>query len=86
VFEAFGFNAKACESMVVSMSNVGAVAEIEFVDDDVASPDLYKFSVSPAYDTITILWETKLHLKKDKFYGLSRLTSCCKTSLMRAIS
>jgi len=85
-FEAFGFDAKACESMVVSMSNVGAADEIEFVDDDVASPDLYKGSFSLAYGTCTLLRETKLHLKKDKFYGLLGPTNCGKTTLMRAIS
>ena len=50
--------------MVVSMSNVGAADEIEFVDDDVASPDLYKGSFSLAYGTCNLLRETKLHLKK----------------------
>merc|ERR1719169_168679 len=37
-FEVFGFDAKACESVVGDMSNVGAADEIEFVDDDAESP------------------------------------------------
>jgi len=85
-FEVFGFDAKSCESMVMSMSNAGAVDEIEFVDDDAAAPDLYKGSFSLAYGTITLLRETKLHLKKHKFYGLLGPTNCGKTTLMRAIS
>merc|ERR1712166_1692354 len=85
-FKIFGFNAKAVEALVVSMSNVGAADEVEFVDDDVASPDLYKGSFSLAYGTVTLLRETKLHLKKNKFYGLLGPTNCGKTTLMRAIS
>merc|ERR1712151_671237 len=46
----------------------------------------YKGSFSLAYGTITLLRETKLHLKKDKFYGLLGPTNCGKTTLMRAIS
>jgi elongation factor 3 len=85
-FKVFGFDAKACESMVESMRNAGAEEEIEFVDDDAGSPDLYKGSFSLAYGTITLLRETKLHLKKNKFYGLLGPTNCGKTTLMRAIS
>merc|ERR1712232_1437536 len=43
-------------------------------------------SFSLAYGTITLLRETKLHLKKHKFYGLLGPTNCGKTTLMRAIS
>jgi len=85
-FKVFGFDAKACESMVESMVSAGAEDEIEFVDEDVSAPDLYKGSFSLAYGTVTLLRETKLHLKKDKFYGLLGPTNCGKTTLMRAIS
>lgn len=86
VFEVFGFDAKASVNMVDAMASMGAVEELEFVDDDQASPDLYKGSFSLAYGTITLLRETKLHLKKHKFYGLLGPTNCGKTTLMRAIS
>merc|ERR1719454_676946 len=76
----------ACESMVKSMMNAGEKDEIEFVDDDAESPDLYKGSFSLAYGTVTLLRETKLHLKKNKFYGLLGPTNCGKTTLMRAIA
>merc|ERR1719183_1728012 len=72
--------------MIESMITVGVAEEIEFVDDDAAAPDLYKGSFSLAYGTITLLRETKLHLKKHKFYGLLGPTNCGKTTLMRAIS
>merc|ERR1719224_420451 len=85
-FAVFGFDAAACGSMIEAMSNSGAAEEVEFIDDDAESPDLYKGSFSLAYGTITLLRETKLHLKKNKFYGLLGPTNCGKTTLMRAIS
>merc|ERR1719203_2160132 len=85
-FEVFNFDAKACGSMIESMSSCGAVDEVEFIDDDEESPDLYKGTLTLAYGTITLLRETKLHLKKNKFYGLLGPTNCGKTTLMRAIS
>merc|ERR1719379_1225962 len=85
-FEVMGFDSKACVSMLEAMCNAGATEELEFIDDDAASPDLYKGSFSLAYGTITLLRETKLHLKKNKFYGLLGPTNCGKTTLMRAIS
>merc|ERR1719378_721168 len=72
--------------MIQAMSDLGTTKEPEFIDDDAASPDLYKGSFSLAYGTITLLRETKLHLKKNKFYGLLGATNCGKTTLMRAIS
>merc|ERR1719377_517016 len=85
-FAVFGLDSTKCEKLVDEMANVGAAEEIEFIDDDAESPDLYKGSFSLAYGTITLLRETKLHLKKNKFYGLLGPTNCGKTTLMRAIS
>jgi elongation factor 3 len=85
-FALFGFDSKACVSMLEAMINAGAAEEDEFIDDDEASADLFKGSFSLAYGTITLLRETKLHLKKNKFYGLLGPTNCGKTTLMRAIS
>jgi elongation factor 3 len=84
-FEVFGFDSVACVDMVKAMST-GAADEMEFLDDDAESPDLYKGSFSLAYGTVTLLRETKLHLKKNKFYGLLGPSNCGKTTLMRAIS
>merc|ERR1712054_661694 len=76
----------ACVAMLQDMCNAGAADELEFMDDDAESPDLYKGSFSMGYGTVTLLRETKLHLKKHKFYGLLGPTNCGKTTLMRAIS
>jgi len=85
-FESLGFAADVCEQIVSDMISAGEACEEEFIDDDEASVDLYKGSFSLAYGTITLLRETKLHLKKFKFYGLLGPTNCGKTTLMRAIS
>jgi len=85
-FSILGYDAAKSEKMVEDMSQAGAVEEDEFIDDDETSPDLYKGSITLAYGTITLLRETKLHLKKHKFYGLLGPTNCGKTTLMRAIS
>jgi len=85
-FGIFGFDADACERMIEAMSSNASAEEYEFIDDDQASPDLYKGSFSLAYGTCTLLRETKLHLKKHKFYGLLGPTNCGKTTFMRAVS
>merc|ERR1712190_719910 len=85
-FQLFDFPADKCKTMLAAMAEAGKAKEEEFIDDDAASPDLYKGSFSLAYGTITLLRETKLHLKKHKFYGLLGPTNCGKTTLMRAIS
>jgi len=85
-FDVLGFDHSSCRNLVAKMMNLGVAEEEEFIDDDEASPDLYKGSFSLAYGTVTLLRETKLHLKKHKFYGLLGPTNCGKTTMMRAIS
>jgi len=60
------------------------VEEIEDEDDE--GVDLYKGSFSLAYGTLTLLRDTKMHLKRDRFYGLLGPNQCGKTTLMRAIA
>merc|ERR1711881_406723 len=67
-------------------AQMGVQEEEEFIDEDEAAPDLYKGSFSLAYGTVTLLRDTKLHLKKYKFYGLLGPNNCGKTTMMRAIS
>jgi elongation factor 3 len=81
-----GVNAVMIEKVKTDMFSAGEVKIEEFVDDDETSPDLYKGSFSLAYGTLTLLRDTKLHLKKFKFYGLLGGNNCGKTTLMRAIS
>merc|ERR1740117_1205700 len=60
------------------------VEEIE--DEDTEGVDLYKGSFSLAYGTLTLLRDTKMHLKRNRFYGLLGPNQCGKTTLMRAIA
>ena len=48
--------------------------------------DLYKGEFSLAYGALTLLNNTKIHLKRNRFYGLLGPNNCGKTTLMRAIS
>merc|ERR1712232_244573 len=58
----------------------------EIEDEDDEGVDLYKGSFSLAYGTLTLLRDTKMHLKRNRFYGLLGPNQCGKTTLMRAIA
>merc|ERR1712176_806558 len=58
----------------------------EIEEEDTEGVDLYKGSFSLAYGTLTLLRDTKLHLKRERFYGLLGPNQCGKTTLMRAIA
>jgi len=60
--------------------------ETDFEDDDAESKDLYKGVFSLAYGNLTLLNNTKLQLKRNKFYGLLGPNNCGKTTMMRAIA
>merc|ERR1719217_151776 len=60
--------------------------EEEIEDEDTEGVDLYKGSFSLAYGTLTLLRDTKMHLKRNRFYGLLGPNQCGKTTLMRAIA
>ena len=47
--------------------------------------DLYKGEFSLAYGALTLLNNTHLHLKRNRFYGLLVPNNCGKTNLMRSI-
>ena len=72
-----------CEEMVGAMSSAGEACEEEFIDDDEEPADLYKGSFSLTYGTVTLLRETKLHLKKFKPYGLLWPTNGGKTTMLK---
>jgi len=59
------------------------VEEVE--EEDTEGVDLYKGAFSLAYGTLTLLRDAKMHLKRDRFYGLLGPNQCGKTTLMRAI-
>lgn len=59
----------------------------EFVFEDTEEgKDLYKGEFSLAYGALTLLNNTSLHLKQNRFYGLLGPNNCGKTTLMRAIA
>ena len=55
-------------------------------EDTEEGKDLYKGEFSLAYGALTLLNNTKLHLKQNRFYGLLGPNNCGKTTLMRAIA
>jgi len=75
----------AAEELRAKLQLASAPVEEEDEDDD-DGVDLYKGSFSLAYGTLTLLRETKMHLKRGRFYGLLGPNQCGKTTLMRAIA
>merc|ERR1711937_607893 len=73
------------ESIRMKLETASKPAEEEDEDDD-DGVDLYKGSFSLAYGTLTLLRDTKMRLKRNKFYGLLGPNQCGKTTLMRAIA
>merc|ERR1719335_1828165 len=73
------------ESIRVKLETASKPAE-EIEEEDEDGVDLYKGSFSLAYGTLTLLRDTKLRLKRNKFYGLLGPNQCGKTTLMRAIA
>ena len=47
----------------------------EIEDENDEGVDLYKGNFSLAYGTLTLLRDTKMHLKRDRFYSLLGPTS-----------
>jgi len=64
---------------------VAAKPKEEVEEEDTEGVDLYKGAFSLAYGTLTLLRDAKMHLKRERFYGLLGPNQCGKTTLMRAI-
>merc|ERR1712113_1160507 len=64
---------------------IASKPEEEIEEEDTEGVDLYKGSLSLAYGTLTLLRDAKMHLKRERFYGLLEPNQCGKTTLMRAI-
>jgi elongation factor 3 len=80
--------AEASAAMMVCHEKCAIAAapeEEEDVEDD-EGIKLYKGTFSLAYGSLTLLNNTKLHLKREKFYGLLGPNNCGKTTMMRAIA
>lgn len=61
------------------------IEEERYIDEE-EGEDLYSGEFSLAYGSLTLLNNTFLHLKKNRFYGLLGPNNCGKTTLMRAIA
>ena len=62
------------------------IVKEDIFEDTEEGKNLYKGEFSLAYGALTLLNNTHLHLKQNRFYGLLGPNNCGKTTLMRAIS
>ena len=74
-----------CEIVFNTFDATNNIKDDRFVDDE-EGVDLYKGEFSLAYGALTLLNNTYIHLKKNRFYGLLGPNNCGKTTLMRAIA
>lgn len=87
VFDTFApsLDEESRQKIFQEYSVVPSFDEPEFVDME-EGQDLYRGEFSLAYGAVTLLNNTKLHLKRNRFYGLLGPNNCGKTTLMRAIA
>tara|TARA_Y100000748_G_scaffold304138_1_gene312015 strand:+ start:1336 stop:4461 length:3126 start_codon:yes stop_codon:yes gene_type:complete len=74
-----------CEKALTYSKELFVIKGDDFEDTE-EGKDLYKGEFSLAYGALTLLNNTKLHLKQNRFYGLLGPNNCGKTTLMRAIA
>lgn len=74
-----------CTTLYNKLYSSEATKEDKFIDDEEGA-DLYKGEFSLAYGALTLLNNTYIHLKKNRFYGLLGPNNCGKTTLMRALA
>jgi len=77
--------AEAVTAAVLEQCEV-AGADEEEEDEAEGGVDMYKGVFSLAYGSLTLLNNTKLNLKRNRFYGLLGPNNCGKTTLMRAVA
>jgi len=77
---------KTIMNHILSYSQELFVIKEEYFEDTEQGKDIYKGSFSLAYGALTLLNNTYLHLKQNRFYGLLGPNNCGKTTLMRAIA
>ena len=82
-------NSKIFDDIVTEIyeySKKSFIIKEDFFEDTEEGKDLYKGEFSLAYGALTLLNNTYLHLKQNRFYGLLGPNNCGKTTLMRAIA
>ena len=77
---------KSITNHILSYSKELFVIKEEYFEDTEEGKDIYKGTFSLAYGALTLLNNTYLHLKQNRFYGLLGPNNCGKTTLMRAIA
>ena len=73
------------QSMVFNFAKETFVVKEDIFEDNEEGKNLYQGNFSLAYGSLTLLNNTHLHLKQNRFYGLLGPNNCGKTTLMRAI-
>lgn len=79
-------NTKSVINYLLEQCKEQFVLKEDIFEDTEEGKDLYKGSFSLAYGALTLLNNTNLHLKQNRFYGLLGPNNCGKTTLMRAIA
>jgi elongation factor 3 len=79
------YSTAVCDGMLARLSTSFEVKEDIFEDTE-EGKDLYKGGFTLAYAALTLLNNAKLHLKRNRFYGLLGPNNCGKTTLMRTIA
>ena len=71
--------------IVFEYAKLTFVINEEIFEDNEEGKNIYQGRFSLAYGAMTLLTESYLHLKQNRFYGLLGPNNCGKTTLMRAI-
>jgi elongation factor 3 len=85
VFTSSGCSADTATAVFNKMQSDNVHVDEKFIDDEEGA-DLYSGDFSLAYGTKTLINNTFMHLKRNRFYGLVGPNNCGKTTLMRAIA
>ena len=71
---------------IYNYSKESFIVKEDVFEDTEEGKNLYQGDFSLAYGALTLLNNTNLHLKQNRFYGLLGPNNCGKTTLMRAIA
>jgi len=80
------YNASVLTDDLFEYAKSTFVVKENIFEDNEEGKDLYKGVFSLAYGALTLLNNTHLHLKQNRFYGLLGPNNCGKTTMMRAIA
>jgi elongation factor 3 len=78
-------SSEVCKVVFENFKITNDIKDDRYIDNEEGT-DLYQGEFSLAYGALTLLNNTFVHLKKNRFYGLLGPNNCGKTTLMRAIA